>query len=362
MPEKPASERTEQPTPERLRKARREGRVAHSNEVNSALMITMLLVALGLSAPYLYQWFVQQTQQGCLLRFERPMNTESVSQLLRTRGSESFMAVLPFLLGGAAVSVLGSLLVSGWAFSTKALRLNPERISPVNGLKNLISLRSVVHLLVSVAKLTLIAAIVYHYLHDKLGECMAIRWASPTAMVVITAKLIFGVVARIAVGLLGIAGIDMLYQKWNHKRQLRMTRQEVKEERREHEPSPEVRGRIRAVQLEMARARMLQEVAEADVVLTNPTHVAVALRYDAASMEAPQVLAKGPDLLCEKIKEIARAHNVPILYRPELARTIYATVDVGQGIPEMLFVAVAEILAMIYRLRNRRTQQDMTQS
>jgi flagellar biosynthetic protein FlhB len=130
-----------------------------------------------------------------------------------------------------------------------------------------------------------------------------------------------------------------------------MTRQEVKEERRLHELSPEVRGHIRAVQIELVRKRMMQEVPKADVVLANPQHVAVALRYEAKTMEAPMVVAKGAELLAEKIKEIARAHNVPVLERPELARAVYRTVDVGGAIPPSLFIAVAEVLAMIYRLR-----------
>ena len=133
-----------------------------------------------------------------------------------------------------------------------------------------------------------------------------------------------------------------------------MTKQEVKEERKQHEVSPELKGRIRAVQIEMVRKRMLQDVPTADVIITNPTHVAVALRYDAASMGAPEMVAKGADVLCEKIKEIARAHGVPIIHRPELARAIYSAADVGQPIPEALFVAVAEVLALIYRLRRRR--------
>lgn len=356
MAEKPASDRTEKPTPDRLRKAREEGRVPQSREVGSALVITVLLVTLALAGAHLYEWFVRQAQEGCRLQVDRPLNVELCQALFRTKVSQSLVVTLPFLLGGAAISCLASLIGSGWAFAPKALQWKAERLSPVNGVKNLFSLRSVVHLLVAVAKLTVILGIIYWYLHDKLDDCLAIRWCTPAGIVVATARLVFGVVARIASGLLCIAGIDLLYQRWHHKRQLRMTRQEVKDERKQHEASPEVRSRIRAVQLEMARKRMLQEVAQADVVLTNPTHVAVALRYDPSAMQAPHVVAKGAELLSEKIKDIARTHNVPILHRPELARTIYTTVEAGEAIPESLFVAVAEILATIYRLRKRKTR------
>jgi flagellar biosynthetic protein FlhB len=168
------------------------------------------------------------------------------------------------------------------------------------------------------------------------------------------ARGVFGLVARVAVAILAIGLIDWVFQKWNYKKRHRMTKQEVRDEMKEKEVSPLIKRRIRGIQIEMVRKRMLQEVPQADVVLTNPTHVAVALRYDPPSMEAPMVVAKGPDLLSEKIKEIARIHNVPIVQRPELARTIYASVEVGEAVPETLFVAVAEILAMVYRTRKKR--------
>jgi flagellar biosynthetic protein FlhB len=160
---------------------------------------------------------------------------------------------------------------------------------------------------------------------------------------------------RICIALVVIAIADAFYQKWKYIKELKMTRQELKEERKDTEGSPEVKGRIRKVQLGMAMKRMLQEVPKASVVLVNPTHVAVALRYEAKTMEAPVMVAKGADHLAEKIREIARAYGVPIVRRPELARTIYSTVQPGNVIPQTLYAAVAEVLAMIYRLRNRKT-------
>ncbi len=222
-------------------------------------------------------------------------------------------------------------------------------------MKRLLSLRSVVQLLIAIVKLTVILAIAWSYMGNRFGELLLLQWTTPQATMYGIGRLIFGLVARIAVALVIIALADLLYQRWNYKRQLRMTRQEVKEDRRQHEAPPEIKARIRAVQIAAMRKRMLQEVPTADVVITNPTHYAVALRYDAETMGAPQVVAKGADFLCQKIKEIARKHNVPIIERPHLARTLYAAVEVDQVIPETLFIAVAEVLAMIYRLR-RKTQ------
>jgi flagellar biosynthetic protein FlhB len=183
---------------------------------------------------------------------------------------------------------------------------------------------------------------------------MALRWTTPTGCLFAIAKLVFGLIGRIAIGLLVIAGIDLLYQRWQWKKKLRMTMQEVKDERKQHELNPEIKGRMRALQMQMASKRMLQDVPTADVVVANPTHVAVALKYDSASMDAPQVIAKGADHLCERIKEIARENGVPVVEKPPLARTLYGSCEVGQSIPEGLFMAVAEVLATIYRMRKKK--------
>lgn len=351
---KPAAERTEPPTPERLRKARERGRVPQTRELPSALMIVMLLVVLTLMAGTLYRWFVGLVHQGFSFHHDGSMDAGSFAEVLKATAAGAMVTVLPFFLVAAAVSVLASLVGSGWAFAPKAVRFDLERISPVQGFKNLFNARSAVNLAVSIAKLVLILTVVYVYLRGKLAVCLSLRHASAEGAVIGIARLVFGVVARIAVGLMAIAGIDLLFQRWRHKRELRMTRREVLDERRQHEISPHLRGRIRAVQIEMVRKRMLQEVPRADVVVTNPTHVSVALRYEPAEMDSPQVVAKGADLLSDKIREIARAHDVPIVQRPALARTLYNSVDVGECIPETLFLAVAELLAMIFRLRNQR--------
>jgi flagellar biosynthetic protein FlhB len=354
MAERPAGERTEQPTPKRLEKARAEGQVAASGEVPSALMIAGLLVLVALTAPSLYGWFVAQMQQGLSARLEGPLDTAAATNVLTACGLSALAVLLPFFLAGAAVSVAGSVLVGGWAYSPRALRWNLSRLSPMTGLKDLFSAKSAIHLLASLLKVVVIVVIVRNYARSRLEELMALRWASPAGTLAVVGRIVLGLVGRIAIALVVIAGLDMLYQKWRHRRELKMTLQEVKEERRQYELNPLIKGRIRAVQIELVRRRMLQEVPKADVVLTNPTHVAVALRYDAKTMHAPQVVAKGADLVSEKIREIARAHGVPIVQRPELARTLYATVDLGEHVPETLFVAVAEVLAMIFRLRRKR--------
>ncbi len=354
MADKPASERTEQPTPERIRKAREEGKVPQSKEVPSAMMIAALLGCLALAGGGVYDWAAGELSAGLGRAGPAVLDVDSFRALMGEKLLALLTVLAPFLAVGACTSVLSSLLVGGWAFSPKALKFDPARINPIKGLKNLFSLRSVVNLLVSVSKLAVILLVSWQFLASKLPEMLALQWASPTGALQSVAGLLAGLVFRIAAALAAIAGIDWLYQWWQYRKQLRMTRQEVKEERKQHELSPEVRGRMRSMQMAAARSRMLRDVPQADVVVTNPTHYAVALRYDGAAMDAPQVLAKGADVLCSRIKEIAREHEIPIVERPQLARALYAACEPGDAIPEAMFVAVAEVLAMIYRLRRRR--------
>jgi len=354
MADKPASERTEKPTPERLRKAREKGQVAQSQEVPSALMMAMLLIMLVLMASWLCEWFVGQMHDGLSFQLGGHLSAAALDSVMGQAGVACLTVLAPFMVVMAAGGIAGSALLGGLSVAPKAVRLDWSRISPANGVKNLVSLKSVVKMLLSMAKLGVLLIVAWQYLANRLGEVLSLQFATPEGLLTGVARLISGLGGRVVLALLVIAGIDMLYQKWNHRRQLMMTRQEVKEERKQYEVSPEIKGRMRAMQMAMARKRMLQDVPTADVVIANPTHFAVALRYDAGGMDAPQMVAKGADFLCEKIKEIAREHGIAVVERPALARALYASCEPGQAIPETLFVAVAEVLAMIYRLRKGR--------
>ncbi len=354
MPEKPSQERTEQATPERLRKSREKGNIPEAREVASALVLIALLVTLAFGAGNLFDFFASQARQGLAAEVGYASDIQSYSAFVKSMTAQCAIVIMPFLLVTGVVSAFAGVIGSGWSFSPKALRLQFDKINPISGMKNLISFRSLFILLISIVKMVVLGVIAWTYLNDKLEYCLALRWQSPEATLGNIARLIFGLVARVAVGILTIAMVDWLYQRWNYKRKLKMTKQEVKQEMKDKEVPAMVKRRIRVLQMEMARRRMLQDVPDADVVITNPTHVAVALRYEPGEMGAPIVVAKGPDLLCLKIKEIARANKVPIVQRPELARAIFRVADVGEAIPETLFVAVAEILAMVYRAQKNK--------
>jgi len=354
MAEKPAAEKTEQPTPKRLRKAKEKGQVAQSQELPAVVSIVVLVMVLALSAPTLLQWFIVQMKQGMSGQISVFADSKAFVNFLNTKIISSTVAMCPILAALFVGSVIACVAVSGLNFAPQALNLKFDAINPVKGFERLFNVKSAVKLGVSIAKLIFVSIIVWLYLHNRIDTLAAIRWAWSAQIMVAIAKIILGMLIRICVALLIIAAIDVFFQKWKYTQDLKMTKQEVKQERKDTDGSPELKSRIRRTQIEMAKQRMLQEVPKADVVLVNPTHVAVALRYDSKTMDAPVMVAKGADHLAEKIREIARAYGVPIIRKPELARTIYSTVKLGDVIPQTLYAAVAEVLAMIYRLRHRK--------
>ncbi|MBN2270098.1 MAG: flagellar biosynthesis protein FlhB [Sedimentisphaerales bacterium] len=354
MAEKPASERTEQPTSKRLSKARAQGRVPQSEELTSFVSVLALVAIVALLAPSLCRWSTREIEQGMNCETSVFAGTKAFLNFVNTKITSLTVVILPICVTLCIGSLAGSIIIGGLNYAPKAVKLDFAAINPISGFGKLVNMRSLVRLLASVLKLLLVSIITWHYLKDKLEAFAMLRWAWSFALLAAIGKLILGLMIRICIALLVIAAADTVFQKWKYIQDLKMTKQEVKQENREKEGAPEVKRRIRRIQLQTAMKRMLTEVPKAGVVLTNPTHVAVALRYDAKKNQAPILVAKGADHLAEKIKEIARAYGVPIIRRPELARTIFATVELNNTIPETLFVAVAEVLAMIYRLRHRR--------
>ncbi len=354
MPEKPATEKTEQPTPRKLKKAREKGQTPQSQELPAAVSIVVLVMILALLGSNLLQWFAVQMKQGMSCQNAIFANNKAFINFFNTKITNSMLVICPVFAALFAGSVLACVAVSGLNFAPESLRLRPEAINPVEGAKRLVDVKSLVKLCISIAKLVLISIIVWVYLQNRLETLASLRWAWSAQIMAVIAKTILGMLIRVCIALVVLAAFDVFFQKWKYIQNLKMTRQEVKLERKDTDGSPETKSRIRRIQIAMSAKRMLQEVPKADVVLVNPTHVAVAIRYDVKTMESPVVTAKGADHVAEKIREIARAYGVPILRRPELARTIYSTVKLDSPIPQSLYVAVAEVLAMIYRLRHRK--------
>jgi flagellar biosynthetic protein FlhB len=354
MANSPAGERTERPTARRLSKSREEGKVAQSQELPAAFVLLTMIVILWLMGPQLLAWCVGQVKSGMTYQREVFVNTDSFIHFANARIVDSTIIMLPILLGLLTAGIVGCVAVSGFNYAPKALAPNLATLNPFKGLGNIFSARSAITLIVSILKLIVVIIIAYVFLSDQLDTIVNLRWAWSKQILVSVGELIFGAWIRLTIAILIISIAEALYQKWKYIDDLKMTRQEVKEEHKMEEGSPEVKRRIRTLQYEMSVNRLLQDVPKANVILVNPTHVAVALKYDPKKMDAPVLIAKGGDHLCEKIKEIGRSYGVPIIHRPELARSIFANVEAGQSIPEALYVAVAEVLAIIYKLRHRR--------
>jgi flagellar biosynthetic protein FlhB len=355
MAEQTVAERTQHPTPRKLQKARQKGHVPESREMSSVATLLILIIMLALLGPNLLQWMETEIKEGFSAEHSVFANPSIFINFIGKKIIGLILITAPIICALTAGSVLAGIAVSGLNFAPGALELKFNQLNPVEGLQKLINGRSIVRLLISILKLFFVSLIVWFYIKNKLDAFADLRWAWSGQMMAMISKIILGLLIRVGIALLIISLADVLYQKWKYIHDLKMTRQEVKQDHKDTEGSPEVKRRVRTIQFQMSLRRSLQEVPKATVVLVNPTHYAVALRYDSKTMDAPVMVAKGADHLADKIREIARAYGVPIIRRPELARTIYSTVKPGETIPEDLYVAVAQVLAMIYRLRHKKT-------
>ena len=342
------------PTAERLRKARQEGKVPQSKELSAVVMLLVLAGALVLMGGNLLSFFREVTTASLSRGRVSDFDVTFVRGLLAGQTYAALLALLPIFALASGAAILSSMVPGGATFTLKAVKVKWQAISIVSGVKRFFSAKSLVTLLVSIGKIGFVLGIAYLYVRGRTQELALLWGATPGRILLSVGALSVGLVVRLALAMLILAVGDCLYQRWQYMRDMRMTLQEVKEERKEHEGNPQVKARMRSIQMQMSRRRMLSEVKNADVVVTNPTHYAVALRYDPPAMEAPTVVAKGKDHLAEKVKELARKHGVPVVERPELARMLYATVEPGQQVPEALYVAVANVLAFIYRGRTVR--------
>ena len=277
--------------------------------------------------------------------------------IIFTLSGEILSIILPAFAPFAAViiftGIFASVLQVGVQITFKAISPKFNKISPLTGLKRLFSSQSLADFLKSMAKLIIVGFVGYLTYIDKITELNGLSVSTPESILIYNFTVVAEVAGKIVLALVAIAIFDYFYQRWHHEQQLMMTKQEVKDETKQTEGDPQLKARIRQIQREMSNARMMQEVPKADAVIVNPTHFSVAILYDRDVMSAPEVIAKGADHLALRMRTVARENNVPILERPELARDLYANVEIGDDIPERFYKAIAEILAFVYRLRKR---------
>jgi len=344
-------ERTEQPTQKRIDEARKKGQVPRSVELNTAAVVLVVGAGLHLLGGHLAGGLTNLMRAGLSVSREQALDESLAVSAFAGSMLNALLTVAP-LLGLTVVAALAApMLIGGWNLSFGVLAPDFKRLSPLSGLKRIFSTRGLVELSKAFLKFLLVAviAVVFLWLHtdDLLGLS-----SQPAASAIGNAVTLSGQAFLYLAGSLAvIAAIDVPYQLWQHKQSLRMTRHEIREEMKESEGSPEIKGRIRQMQEAVARRRMMQEVQKADVVVVNPTHFAVALRYDEKRMRAPVVLAKGADAIAARIREVAGEHLVPIFEAPPLARALFRNVAIGGEVPASLYVAVAQVLTYVYHVR-----------
>ncbi|MBX6423603.1 flagellar biosynthesis protein FlhB [Thermosulfurimonas sp. F29] len=353
MPEETLQERTEEPTPRRREEARKRGQVARSREVASVAVLGGSVLGFILAGGFLFLQIRMALEFFLGIPF-RTLELPEAYLSLKYALEYGALGLAPFLLIVTLVAFLAHFLQTGGVAAWEALAPKAERINPVEGFKRLFSLPALVELVKSLAKIVIISTVAYLVIRKKLEFLLNLTGEDLRTMAAALYFLSRDLVLKLLMALAVLAVLDFFFQRWDVERKLRMTREELKEELKQTEGDPLVRSRIRQLQREMARRRMMAEVPKADVVITNPEHVAVALRYEIGKMPAPELVAKGQGLLAQKIKEVAREAGVPVVEDPPLARLIYARVEVGEYIPEDLYQAVAEVLAYVYRLKGKR--------
>ncbi len=344
-------ERTEQPSQRRIDQAREEGQVARSRELSTFAVLMAGAGGMWMMGASLSAQLTTLVRSGLTLDTGLAFHSELLLPRLHELSQQALLAFLPLLLLLLIVAALSPLLLNGWLFSLRPLQPDFAKLSPLNGLKRMFATHGLIELAKAVAKSVVVGGVgAWAMWHNKDAVMLLVTQSVDNAIPHLGHILLMAF-ASIMGGMLLIVAVDVPFQLWEHNKRLKMTKEEVRQEAKEAEGDPQVKARIRSMQREMARRRMMAEIPTADVVVTNPTHYAVALRYSENGMRAPIVVAKGSHLLAQRIREIATEHNVPVLEAPPLARALHKYTELGQTIPEALYTAVAEVLAYVYQLR-----------
>lgn len=347
-------ERTEPASTRRLEKAREEGQVARSRELSTFLLLFSGSAGIwwfgGHAMAQFRGWFARALSFDPRLAYDSTLATER----LTTLAFDALLIVAPLLALLAAAAAFSPLLLGGWMFAPGALAPDFSRIDPLKGIGRMFSTRGLAELGKALLKTTMVAGFAILVVRANAGSVFALFSQTPESGIAMAGEIVASSFVAVVCGLALIAAVDVPLQLWQHASKLKMTRDELRQEHKEHEGDPKIKARVRALQREAARRRMMAEVPKADVVVTNPSHYAVALAYRNGEMRAPKVLAKGADHVAQRIRELASDAGVPLLEAPPLARALYQHTEIGDEIPEKLYNAVAEVLAYVFQLRRSR--------
>lgn len=344
-------ERTEPATPKRLQEARERGQIPRSRELNMAAVMICGAIVFFAIQPMLGAHLAALVRQGLTIDAAAIGDPHSMIEAFSSASLSTLAAFSPLLGALAVAAILGAVSVGGWAFSAKPMEPKLSKLDPIKGIKRVFGLKGLVEVAKALAKAGLIGGVAIGYIALSGDGIFRLSLEPLQATMADSGQLVSMTLLVCSLSLLLIALVDVPYQLWNHQKELRMTRKEVQDEVKESEGRPEVRSRIRALQQELASQRSIEDVPTADVIITNPTHFAVALKYAEGEMRAPIVIAKGVDHLAARIRGIGTENKVPLFEAPLLARALYWNADVGQEIPHQLYLAVAQVLTYVFKLK-----------
>ena len=346
------SDKTEKPTPRKLRKAREKGQIARSREIPMTATFLGMLLILYYFGSNLVQKLEMELQQHFRFSVTQDLTVTALATTFKDIAVRIGMVLIPIFIALLVISIASNVVQGGLAVSSESLKLKFKKLNPAEGIKRIFSKTGLVNLAKSLVMIAAVGIISWRVIDDHMSIYPRLILMDVRQIFHWTVTISFKILIRVALLMIAVAIADYAFQKYQFKKQLKMSKQEIKDEYKEMEGDPLTKGRIRRIQREMARKRMMNDVQTADVVITNPTHFAAALSYKMDSMAAPKVVAKGADLVAQKIKELAIEHNIPIVENRTLAQALYRTVKVGDYIPMTLYKAVAEILAYVFKARS----------
>jgi len=345
-------ERSEEPTAKKLQDAKKKGQIARSRDFNTMVIIALAAVSLIMIGNIIVADLGSLVTHYIQPSREDIFDPRGVVRWFYSAILDGVYLLIPFLAVMLVAALFAPISIGGWAFSLESVAPKFEKLNPIKGLKRVFSAKGLMELVKALAKFLLVASVALLVINANIHEYLQLGQMPLRAALQKSGELISWAFLFVTIALMIIAGIDVPFQIWQHKKQMRMTMQEVKDEMKDTDGKPEVKGKIRQLQREMAEARMMDAIPDADVVITNPTHFAVALKYDPETMKAPIVLAKGADNIAMTIRRVASANDILLMETPPLARALYHTTEIGQQIPHGLYVAVAQILAYVFQLRD----------
>lgn len=350
-------DKTEDPTPQRMEDFRKEGQVAQSRELTACFVLISTLGAMYFTGPFLMNDLFDVVRRLLAQCATTAITDETIGAILLSALRSIAIVILPIAGIGFVAGALGTVVQIGFNISTKPIEPNLSKINPITGFQRVFSINSLVEGVKALAKLIVICAVAYGMVMESIESSSVLAELETQQLFEYMTSTSFRLIGSISVALLVIALMDFSYQKFRHYREMMMTKKELRDEIKQREGDPLLKARIRSVQRDIARRRMMEQVPKADVIVTNPTHIAVAIQYDLENMDAPKVVAKGADFIAQNIREVAKANQIPIVENIPLARALHKTVKVGAYIPRSLYQAVAEVLAYVYRLRGRITKK-----